>query len=79
MNTAYGGFAALNGYLQAKWLTPDAHPFANHMVSGSRSTIGNLATISDSTTKTPGAVIAGGGTFNVLARWNGTDWVVVSG
>ncbi len=77
--TVFGGFGALNGGVQVKWITPDAHSLADHMSSGSRNTIGNLATISDSTTNTPGAVIAGGGTFNVLARWNGTNWMVISG
>jgi hypothetical protein len=42
-------------------------------------TIGYLVTISDSTTNIPGAVIAGGGAFNVLARWNGTNWIVIGG
>jgi hypothetical protein len=41
--------------------------------------LGNLVTIDDSTTNTPGAVITGGGSLNVLARWNGTNWIVVSG
>jgi hypothetical protein len=41
--------------------------------------LGVLANLEDSTTNTPGAVIAGGGSFNVLARWNGTNWIVVSG
>jgi hypothetical protein len=45
----------------------------------SRKNLGYLVQISDSTVNTPGAVIAGGGTFTVLARWNGTNWIVVSG
>ena len=28
---------------------------------------------------TPGAVIVGGGTFGVLARWNGSNWIVIGG
>jgi hypothetical protein len=77
--TVYGGIGALNGGVQAKWLQPIAITFADAMTSGARNGIGNLATISDSTTTTPGAVIAGGGAFNVLARWNGTHWIVIGG
>jgi hypothetical protein len=40
--------------------------------------LGQLATISDSTTNTPGAVVAGGGAFSVLAWYNGTAWKVVA-
>ena len=41
--------------------------------------VGQLINITDSTTKTPGAVITGGGTFHVLARWSGTAWIVIGG
>ena len=39
--------------------------------------VGALANISDSTVNTIGATIAGGGTFHVLARYNGTIWKVI--
>jgi len=39
---------------------------------------GSLANVSDSTVNTPGATVAGGGTFHVLARYNGTAWIVVA-
>ena len=38
---------------------------------------GQLATVVDSTLATWGSTIAGGGSNNVLARWNGTHWTVV--
>jgi len=38
---------------------------------------GTLVNISDSTVNTPGSTIAGGGTNHVLAKYNGTNWVVV--
>lgn len=41
--------------------------------------IGELANISDATSAAPGATITGGGTNRVLGRWDGTQWVVVSG
>jgi len=41
--------------------------------------VGSLVTISDSTTATPGAVVVGGGSFNVLARWNGSNFIVIGG
>jgi hypothetical protein len=40
---------------------------------------GMLDVVSDSTTKTPGATITGGGTYRVLAFSNGTNWLVVMG
>jgi len=40
--------------------------------------VGALANISDSTVSTAGQVVAGGGTHHVLARYNGTNWIVVS-
>jgi hypothetical protein len=79
--TAYGGFTALNGAISGSWLTPAPHTFADTTAPGFKgnSQVGNLLTITDSTTATPGAVIVGGGAFNVLARWNGTHWIVISG
>lgn len=41
--------------------------------------LGALVNISDSQSNTPGNVVLGGGSFNVLARWNGTAFVVISG
>jgi hypothetical protein len=76
-STIYGGFNALNGNISVKWITPNQHTLAELMAVAA--TVGNLGTISDSTTNTPGAVISGGGTFNVLARWNGTNWIVIGG
>jgi hypothetical protein len=39
---------------------------------------GMIGQITDSPTNTPGAVVsAGGGAFSVVARWSGTQWVVV--
>lgn len=38
--------------------------------------LGMIACISDSSTNVIGAVIAGGGTHNVLAFYNGTNWTV---
>jgi hypothetical protein len=77
--TIFGGMAALNGAIAASWFSPAAHTFAECMAPAfaGRNVTGNLVTISDSTTQTPGAVIAGGGPFNVLARWNGTNWMVI--
>lgn len=40
---------------------------------------GQLANFNNSTTNTPGAIIAGNGTNHVLGRWNGTHWIVVGG
>lgn len=38
---------------------------------------GYLVNVSDCNTTTRGATVAGGGSNNVLARWNGANWVVV--
>jgi hypothetical protein len=78
-SSTYGGISINNASLNTKWLSLIAIDRLDAMASGAANTIGNLATIRDSTTNTPGAIIAGGGTFNVLARWNGTNWIVVSG
>lgn len=40
---------------------------------------GETAWITDSDTDVAGDVIAGGGAFEVLGMWNGTDWVVMGG
>jgi hypothetical protein len=40
-------------------------------------TRGTIACVSDSTVNTWGSVIAGGGTYAVLAFYNGTNWTVV--
>jgi hypothetical protein len=40
---------------------------------------GNIACVSDSTTKTPGDTITGGAGFKVLAFSNGTNWIVAAG
>jgi len=69
-------FDATGGGVVGGFLQPAPNTLAGHV--GHRN-LGNLVTITDSTTTTVGAVITGGGTFNVLARWNGTAWVVVSG
>jgi hypothetical protein len=45
---------------------------------GNGTYVGDLTNINDSTVNTVGAVITGGGTFKVLARWNGTNWKVVA-
>jgi hypothetical protein len=56
------------------------HPYERTYAGiGAGEFVGELSNISDSTVNTPGAVIAGGGTFHVLARWNGTNWKVVAG
>jgi hypothetical protein len=41
--------------------------------------IGDLVNVNNSTTAVPGAIVTTGGTNGVLARWNGTNWVVVGG
>jgi hypothetical protein len=79
MSSIYGGFAALNGTVSAQQVVFVVLSFADAMRLPGRGTVGTLMTISDSTTNTPGAVIAGGGSFNVLARWNGTNWIVIGG
>lgn len=50
-------------------------PFVSVFQTG----VGCLANISDSTVNTIGAIIAGGGTFHVLARWDGTNWICIGG
>ncbi len=40
---------------------------------------GGLRTVNNSTTKTPGATVSGGGSYFVLVWSNGTNWVVVTG
>lgn len=40
-------------------------------------TVGMQRTITDSTTNTWGAVIAGGGANIVLGWWNGTSWICI--
>lgn len=37
---------------------------------------GDVANVSNSTTNTWGATVAGGGSFHVAVRWNGTVWTV---
>jgi hypothetical protein len=78
LTTHHGGLAAVNGQIFGSWLSPAQHTYAELMAIAANY-VGNLGTISDSTTNTPGAVIAGGGSYNVLARWNGTNWIVISG
>lgn len=39
---------------------------------------GLIACVDDSTVNTPGAIIAGGGSYTVLAWHNGTDWKVIA-
>ncbi len=39
--------------------------------------VGTIACITDSTVNTMGAVVAGGGSFTVLAWYNGTNWTVI--
>ena len=41
--------------------------------------IGELVNVSDATSATPGDIVAGGGTFHILARWDGTNWRVMGG
>jgi hypothetical protein len=41
--------------------------------------VGHLHNFSDSSTNVVGATITGGGSNNVLGRWNGTQWIVVGG
>lgn len=41
--------------------------------------IGQLYNISDSTSATPGDIVVGGGAFHILARWDGTNWIVTGG
>jgi hypothetical protein len=38
---------------------------------------GTLAVVTDSSTSTWGSTVAAGGTAQVLAWWNGTDWTVI--
>lgn len=40
---------------------------------------GLFACVDDSTVNTPGAIIAGGGSFTVLVWYNGINWKVVAG
>lgn len=40
---------------------------------------GQLRTVNNSTTKTPGATVTGGGAYFILAWSNGTNWLVVMG
>ncbi len=54
-----------------------ALPFAE-IVTAADAGRGVLITISDSSTAVAGAIIAGGGANEVLARSNGTDWLVVA-
>ena len=79
LSSIYGGFAALNGTVSAQQVVFVVLTYADALRLPGRGTVGTLMTISDSTTKTPGDVIAGGGSFNVLARWNGTNWIVIGG
>jgi hypothetical protein len=39
--------------------------------------VGQVAVVSDSNTNAWGTVVAGGGAFQVLAWYNGTDWSVI--
>ena len=39
--------------------------------------VGQIASVTDSTTATWGATVAGGGANTVLAWWNGTNWTVI--
>lgn len=82
VSSIYGSFAAYNGCVNTKWIAPlpTTYDVARSNASMSPAgTAGNLANISDSTTNVTGAVINGGGTFIVFARWNGSNWIVISG
>jgi hypothetical protein len=52
----------------------DPVPFAALPLAAAK---GTIACIIDSTVNTPGAVVAGGGAFSVLAWHNGADWTVI--
>ena len=38
---------------------------------------GTIANVSDSKVDNPGQTVVGGGSDSVLARWNGTQWIVI--
>jgi len=69
-------FDATGGGVQGGYLQPVLGTVAAH--TGHR-VLGRLVNIEDSMVNTPGAVIVGGGTFGVLARWNGSNWIVIGG
>lgn len=76
IGSTYGSVSASQG-VNGGWTTYNSTTFSG--ISGAtQSVIGTLVNITDSTTNTVGATVAGGGTFNVLARWNGTVYKVVA-
>jgi len=61
------------GILTTPQLSMGERPFAAVVPSG----VGDLVNFLDSTVNTIGSTIAGGGSFHVLGRWNGTIWKVI--
>jgi hypothetical protein len=48
-------------------------------VAGPDDTPGDLFNFTNSTVSAPGGIVTGGGSFSVLARWDGTNYVVIGG
>jgi hypothetical protein len=79
LSTIYGSLFALNGSVSAIFHSFVEQLFSALASSGAQGNVGNLAQIQDSTVNTPGAIVSvGGGTFHVLARWDGTNWKVIA-
>lgn len=68
-------WASYSGVSATTQLNLTELPFASLPVTP---TIGTLVNVSNSTVNTSGSTIVGGGTFHVLGRWNGTNWIVVA-
>jgi hypothetical protein len=87
MNVDVQGSMSTLGTISAGAYFHCQHPWFIRMIGGpfaSRNSqadghVGNLMNFSDSTVNTPGGTVVGGGTFSVLARWNGTNWIVIGG
>lgn len=74
INSASAGITA-RGIVYGAMVRARAYTFAE--VNNAPYNIeGSMASITNSTTNTPGATITGGGTFHVLGYYNGTNWIV---
>jgi len=67
-----------NNRFSYNWMQPATPDTYAHVVAAAGTPEGALAAITDSTTATWGATIAGGGAHHVLAYCDGTNWTVAA-
>ena len=59
-------------------ITLNVIPYKFTQLPAANASSGQTRTVTDSTVNTWGSIVAGGGTFRVLAYSNGTNWTVAA-